>query len=160
MGCSLGLADGVRAEAARGPTGLRGARSPDLRPTRSRQHSIPASTGSLDLVLSPLGMGASDVFVAADFALTLQRFKLPAWFFGNALPPGKNRRVVFEQELNSYDYMKVCPVQVVNRVAHIDATRRAQRLRMGAEGQAAREIGMLWDWVAQCLHLSDAAMAA
>ena len=117
--------------------------------------------GSLDLVLSPLGMGASDVFVAADFALTLQRFKLPAWFFGNALPPGKNRRVVFEQELNSYDYMKVCPVQVVNRVAHIDATRRGlSACEWEPEGQAAREIGMLWDWVAQCLHLSDAAMAA
>ena len=33
--------------------------------------------GNLDLILSPLGPGVSDLFVAAEFAATLQRFNLP-----------------------------------------------------------------------------------
>ena len=64
--------------------------------------------GNLDLVLSPLGVGVSDLFVATEFAATLQRFKLPGWFVGNALPQGKARRLVFAEELKSYDYMNVC----------------------------------------------------
>ena len=117
--------------------------------------------GSLDMVLSPLGVGASDLFVATEFASTLQRFALPGWFVGNALPPGKTRRGVFADELESYDYMQVCPVQVVSRVAHIDAARRGMSAcEWEPGGQAALEIDELWRWVADRLELKSLALAA
>ena len=115
--------------------------------------------GSLDLVLSPLGVGASDLFVAAEFASTLQRFKMPGWFVGNALPHGKARRGGFAEELESYEYMNVCPVQVVNRVAHIDAARRGlSACEWEPGGQAAGEIDELWRWVAERLELEAFAL--
>ena len=91
--------------------------------------------GSLDLVLSPLGMGASDVFVAADFALTLQRFKLPAWFFGNALllrqePSGGVRTGTAFLRLHE----GLSGAGREPRRAHRRDTQGAQRLRMGAGG--------------------------
>ena len=117
--------------------------------------------GSLDMVLSPLGVGASDLFVATEFATTLQRFALSGWFVGNALPPGKTRRGGFADELDSYGYMQVCPVQVVSRVAHIDAARRGMSAcEWEPEGQAASEIDELWRWVAERLGLEVLALAA
>ena len=117
--------------------------------------------GSLDLVLSPLGAGVSDLFVATEFAATLQRFKLPGWFVGNTLPPGKARREEFAAALQSYDYINMCPVQVVNRVAHIDAARRGlSACEWEPGGQAAGEIHQLWEWVAERLELDSLALAA
>lgn len=117
--------------------------------------------GALDMVLSPLGVGASDLFVAAEFASTLDRFRLPGWFVGNALPHGRTRRGEFAHELASYEYMKVCPVQVVNRVAHIDAARRGlSACEWEPDGQAAEEIEELWRWVAERLELENALLAA
>ena len=117
--------------------------------------------GSLDMVLSPLGAGVSDLFVATEFAATLQRFKLPGWFVGNALPHGKARRLGFAHDLKSYDYMNVCPVQVVNRVAHVDAARRGlSACEWEPGGRAAVEIDELWWWVAERLELDSFVVAA
>ena len=116
--------------------------------------------GSLDMVLSPLGAGVSDLFVATEFAATLQRFKLPGWFVGNALPHGRARRLGFAEELQSYD-MNICPVQVVNRVAHVDAARRGlSACEWEPGGQAAVEIDELWCWVAEQLDFDLLALAA
>ena len=109
---------------------------------------------NFDLVLSPLGVGVSDLFVATEFAATLQRFKLPGWFVGNALPQGRARRLEFAEGLELYDYMNVCPVQVVNRVAHVDAARHGMSAcEWEPDGPAAGEIDELWRWVAQQLGL-------
>ena len=117
--------------------------------------------GSLDLVLSPLGVGVSDLFVATEFATTLHRFNLPGWFVGNTLPPGKARREEFAEALQSYEYINVCPVQVVNRVAHIDAARRGlSACEWEPNGQAAREIDKLWGWVAERLEVDSLALVA
>ncbi len=117
--------------------------------------------GSLDMVLSPLGAGVSDLFVATEFAATLQRFKLPGWFVGNGLPHGRARRQVFAQELKSYGYMNICPVQVVSRVAHVDAARRGlSACEWEPGGQAAVEIDELWRWVAERLALDSLAVTA
>ena len=117
--------------------------------------------GSLDMVLSPLGAGVSDLFVATEFAATLQRFKLPGWFVGNALPHGRARRLGFAQELQSYDYISVCPVQVVSRIAHVDAARRGlSACEWEPGGPAAVEIDQLWWWVAERLELGALAVAA
>ena len=117
--------------------------------------------GSLDMVLSPLGVGVSDLFVATEFAATLHRFKVPGWFVGNALPPGNARRVGFAESLGNYDYMSVCPVQVVNRVAHVDAARRGlSACEWEPDGRAAGEIDELWTWVVEKLGLDIMAVAA
>lgn len=117
--------------------------------------------GNLDLVLSPLGPGVSDLFVAAEFAATLQRFNLPGWLVGNTLQPGKARREEFAASLHSYDYINLCPVQVVNRVAHIDAARRGlSACEWDPNGQAANEINELWSWVSDKLELSTLALVA
>ena len=117
--------------------------------------------GSLDLVLSPLGVGVSDLFVATEFAATLHRFKVPGWFVGNALPSGKSRRAGFAESLEVYEYMNVCPVQVVNRVAHVDAARRGlSACEWEPGGRAASEIDELWTWVSESLGLDVMAVAA
>ena len=117
--------------------------------------------GSLDLVLSPLGVGVSDLFVATEFAATLQRFKVPGWFVGNALPPGNVRRTGFAESLEPYEYMNVCPVQVVNRVAHVDAARRGlSACEWEPGGRASGEIDELWSWVVQRLGLDVMAAVA
>ena len=57
--------------------------------------------------------------------------------------------------------MNVCPVQVVNRVAHIDAARRGlSACEWEPGGQAAGEIDELWRWVAERLELEAFALVA
>ena len=101
----------------------------------------------MDLVLSPVGVGAADLMVAANFASLVKGMGLPVVFVGNNLPFSANRRLEMLGELEGLG-VEVCPVMVQRRVAHLDALRVGLGVCEAFPGTAAcREIDDLWEWV-------------
>ena len=101
----------------------------------------------MDLVLSPVGVGASDLMVAANFASLVKGMGLPVVFVGNNLPVGGARRDEMLEELAGFK-VEVCPVMVQRRVAHLDAVRSGLGVCEAFPASAAsKEIESLWDWV-------------
>ena len=107
----------------------------------------------MDLVLSPVGVGAADLLAAANFASAVRgmRFDLPVVFLPNNVPHIRRRREVLLEELGLME-VEVCPVTVQRRVAHLDSLRSGLGVcEAFPPSTAASEIGALWDWV--CLRL-------
>ena len=105
----------------------------------------------MDLILSPVGAGASDLGSAANFAWFVKRMELPVVFVPNNVPFGETRRVGMFEELEELG-VDVCPVVVRRRVAHMDAV----RVGMGVceafpKSPAAVEVDALWGWLRERL---------
>ena len=103
----------------------------------------------MDLVLSPVGVGAAELMVAANFASLVKGLGLPVVFVGNNVPVGRGRREEMLGALASLD-VEVCPVMVQGRVAHLDSLREGLGVCEAFPGSAAcAEIDALWEWVCQ-----------
>ena len=111
----------------------------------------------MDLILSPVGVGASDLLTAANFGTLIAQFDLPpVVFLPNNIPFYHKRRRELLEELSELE-LEVCPVMVQRRVAHLDALRSGLGVCEAFPGsEAAREVDMLWDWVRRrldfCIH--------
>ena len=102
---------------------------------------------SMDLVLSPVGPGASDLLAAANFVSAVQGFDLPMVFLPNNVPPIRGRQDTLMAELGALG-VEVCPVLVQRRVAHLDSLRSGFGVcEHSPRSPAAAEISQLWDWV-------------
>lgn len=107
----------------------------------------------MDLVLSPVGVGAADLGSAANFSWFVKRMGLPAVFVGNNVPFGEGRRLGLVEELEEFG-VEVCPVMVRRRVAHMDALRVGMGVCEAFPGSAAAgEVEALWEWVAGRLEV-------
>ena len=107
----------------------------------------------MDLVLSPVGIGPSDIMAAANFLGAVQGSHLPLVFVPNALPPSRARYDELVREL-SQRQAAVCPVQLQRRVVHVDALRAGKGVCEMAPGSAAaREVRAFWAWVSNELGL-------
>ena len=101
----------------------------------------------MDLVLSPVGAGPSDLGSAANFAWLVKRMELPAVFVPNNVPFGESRRVGMVEELEEFG-VEVCPVMLRRRVAHLDALREGMGVcEASPKSAAAAEVEELWNWV-------------
>lgn len=112
----------------------------------------------MDLVLSPVGVGAADLMVAANFSSLVKGMGLSVVFVGNNMPVGEQRREEMLAELGRME-VEVCPVMVGRRVAHLDAV----RVGLGVceaypASSAAKEVNMLWEWV--CGRLGYGSLAS
>ncbi len=101
----------------------------------------------MDLVLSPVGVSAPDLIVAANFCWSIEGSSLPVVFVPNNIPMGRTRHDAMLAELGRFS-AQVCPVTVRRRVAHLDAL----RLGMGVCetdpcSAAAGDVRELWEWV-------------
>ena len=107
----------------------------------------------MDLVLSPVGVGAADLMAAASFAWMVNRMELPVVFVPNNLPQGQARREAMLAELGGLSVV-VCPVMLQRRVAHLDALRAGLGVcEAFPRSAAAGEIEALWAWVFGRLNL-------
>ena len=109
----------------------------------------------MDLVLSPVGAGASDLMAAANFSSAVRgmNLNLPLVFLPNNLPHIRRRREVMLEELALLD-VDVCPVMLQRRVAHLDAVRSGLGVcEAFPRSTAALEMGALWEWALCRLHL-------
>ena len=113
---------------------------------------------NMDLVLSPVNMGAPDMLVASNFAWIAKRMSLPVVFVGNNLSSGRKRRQELTEELEAME-MPVCPVLIQSRVAHLDAMNRGQSAcEWAPTSPAAQELQNLWKWIAEklCIAVGEA----
>ncbi len=107
----------------------------------------------MDLVLSPVGVGAADLITVANFSGIVQQMKLPVVFLPNMVPPGRGRALELVRELDELE-VEVCPVMLRRRVAHLDAARDGLGVCEAFPGAAASsEIRCLWTWVCRRLGL-------
>ena len=107
----------------------------------------------MDLVLSPVGVGAADLLAAANFAWMVKRMELPVTFIPNNLPPGQSRRQELLAELGKLG-VDVCPVMLQRRVAHLDALRLGQGVcEVSPTSAAAQEVKALWSWLCRRLEV-------
>ena len=103
----------------------------------------------MDLILSPVGIGAADLIAAANFAAAVQgmNLNLPLVFLPNNVPHVRQRRETLLAELELLE-VDVCPVTVQRRVAHLDSLRSGLGVcEAFPRSPAAGEIGALWEWV-------------
>jgi chromosome partitioning protein len=101
----------------------------------------------MDLVLSPVGVGAPDLLVAANFCWVLEGSGLPVFFVPNNVPAGLSRLDSMLSALDGFS-AQVCPVVVRRRVAYLDSL----RLGLGVcesypDSPAADDVRRLWEWV-------------
>ena len=102
---------------------------------------------AMDLVLSPVGAGASDLLAAANFRSAVQGFDLPMVFLPNNISHILPRQEVLLAELNALG-AEVCPVLIQRRVAHLDSLRIGFGVcELFPRSPAAAEVNGLWDWV-------------
>ena len=77
---------------------------------------------AVDLVLSPVGVGAADLMTVANFVWTINQLKLPVVFLPNNVPQWQSRQNELLAELAALK-VEVCPVMIQRRVAHLDSLR-------------------------------------
>ena len=107
----------------------------------------------MDLVLSPVGVGAAELSTASNFAWMAEGMGLPVVFVPNNLPLGRSRR---EEMLSVLEERgaEVCPVMMTRRVAHLDALRSGLGVcEAYPRSAAAAEVELLWEWVRARLDL-------
>lgn len=111
-----------------------------------------------DLVLSPLSTGAADLLAAANFQWMAGQMGLDAWYVPNHMPPNRSRLEALISELRSFTPpASAVPVCLVQRVAHLDSTRRGLGVcEFAPNSRAANEIQALWDWTGERLSLPSA----
>ena len=109
--------------------------------------SVNRLLAEVDLVVSPVGVGAADLMTVANFVWTINRLHLPVVFLPNNVPQWHSRQNEMLAELAALD-VEVCPVMVQRRVAHLDALRAGMGVcEAFPNSLAAGEINALWDWV-------------
>ena len=111
----------------------------------------------VDMVLSPVGPTAPEVFGAANLSALARPARWPVWFVANNLPPGRRRSENLLRELRPYGVL-ISPAMLQRRVAHFDAI----RLGLGVcehspDSKAAMEVDALWRWISASLELDRAA---
>ena len=115
--------------------------------------SVHRLLAEVDLVLSPVGVGASDLMTVASFLWTIRRLDLPAVFLPNNIPQWQSRQRELLSELETMK-AEVCPVLVQRRVAHLDSIRFGLGVCEAFPGTpAAGEIDALWEWVCHRIDL-------
>jgi chromosome partitioning protein len=108
----------------------------------------------MDLILSPVGLGAVDLLTAANFHSLVRHFDLPVVFLANNVPPYRSRQDELLREMGEMG-LEVCPVMVQRRVAHLDSLRVGRGVCEAFPGsRAALEVESLWDWVCRRLDLN------
>ena len=109
--------------------------------------------GQMELVLSPVGVGAADLLVAASFAWLVRDLSMPVVFVANNVPAGARRRRALLETLEGFE-VEVCPEVVQNRVAHLDALRLGEGVcELAPRSAAAGEVCRLWAWVWERLDI-------
>ena len=115
--------------------------------------SVDRLLAEMDLVISPVGVGAADLMTVANFVWTINQLKLPAVFLPNNVPQWQSRQNEMLSELAALE-VEICPVMVQRRVAHVDSLRSGMGVCEAFPGSvAASEINALWDWVCQKIGL-------
>lgn len=113
--------------------------------------SVNRLLSEVDLVISPVGVGAADLMTVAGFVWAINRLKLPVVFLPNNVPQLQSRQNELLSELDDLE-VEVCPVMVQRRVAHLDSLRAGMGVCEAVPNSvAASEINSLWDWV--CLRI-------
>lgn len=111
----------------------------------------------MDLILSPVGSGVSDLLAAANFAASVRgtRLDLPLVFVPNNITHIHRRREVLMEELGNLG-LEVCPVVVHGRVAHLDSLRKGLGVcEHLPRSVAALEITRLWEWSCRRLGIES-----
>ena len=110
----------------------------------------------MNLILSPVGVGASDLLTAANFGTLIRQFELPpVVFLPNNVPFYHRRQRELLEELSELE-LEVCPVMIQRRVAHLDALRSGRGVcEAFPDSEAAREVNSLWEWVCGRLDLGS-----
>ena len=110
----------------------------------------------MDLILSPVGPGPTDMLSAIDFNDSVAGLGVPVYSVANMIPPGVYWRDVVLETMAERS-VSVAPPILYRRVAHM----RAFFSGLGVceyqpESQAALEADALWQWAAGCLGLTPA----
>ena len=101
----------------------------------------------MDVVLSPVGVGAAELSTASNFAWMAEGMGLPVVFVPNNLPLGQSRRDEMLSFLGGRG-AEICPVMLTRRVAHLDALRSGLGVcEAFPRSAAAVEVEALWGWV-------------
>ena len=109
---------------------------------------LPRFLAEMDLVLSPVGVGPTDLVSACGFWFSLQRSDVNLVFVPNSVTGGRGRLRELEEALGERE-ARVCPVVVRHRVAHMDALRLGLGVCEFAPGSsAAEDMEALWEWLA------------
>lgn len=109
---------------------------------------LPRFLSEMDMVLSPVGVGPSDLVSARGFLQTLQRSEVNLVFVANGVNAGRGRLEELHEVLGEKGG-RVCPVVLRRRVAHMDALRAGQGVcEYAPSSPAAAEVEALWRWVA------------
>ena len=109
---------------------------------------LPRFLSEMDMVLSPVGLGPSDLVSARGFLHLLQRTEVNLVFVANGVSAGRGRLGELREVLEEKDG-RVCPVVVRRRVAHMDALRLGLGVcEYDGRSAAAAEVDLLWRWVA------------
>ena len=115
--------------------------------------SVHRLLAEMDLILSPVGVGASDLLTVASFLWTINKLSLPAVFLPNNVPQWQSRQRDLLSELEALE-ASVCPVLVQRRVAHLDSLRFGLGVcEAFPDTAAAGEISVLWDWMSERIGL-------
>ena len=113
--------------------------------------SVNRLLSEVDLVISPVGVGAADLMAVASFIWTIEKLELPVVFLPNNVPQWQSRQNELLSELSELE-VEVCPVMVQRRVAHMDSLRAGMGVcEAFPNSVAASEINALWEWV--CLRV-------
>ena len=113
--------------------------------------SVNRLLSEVDLVLSPVGVGAADLMTVASFVWSIQKLELPVVFLPNNVPQWQSRQNELLSELSDFE-VEVCPLMVQRRVAHLDSLRSGLGVcEAFPNSVAAGEINALWEWV--CLRI-------
>ncbi len=109
----------------------------------------------MDLVLSPVGSGVSDLMAAANLSEAVSLLSSPPVFLPNNVSHFRRRREALAGELASLE-VEVCPVWIRSRVGHLDALRSGLGVcEAQPRSRAAGEINALWDWVLSRLEAGN-----
>ena len=101
----------------------------------------------MDLVLSPVGVGAADLMAAINFFGLVRRSGFPVVFLPNNLPFGRRRLEGMLEELAERE-MELCPAVLHRRVSHLDALRAGLGVcEAFPNTNAALEVDALWQWL-------------
>ena len=103
----------------------------------------------MDLILSPVGSGVSDLIAASNLASSVggMNLNLPMVFLPNNVAHFRQRRLALLEELRDIG-VDVCPVMIQHRVAHLDCLRSGLGVcEAFPRSPAAEEIAALWRWV-------------
>ena len=113
--------------------------------------------GACDLVLSPVGVGATDLMAAFNIWRMVQQLDtVPRVIFvPNHFPRGRLRLDALVEELEERG-AEVCPVALQDRVAHVDSSFEGRGVcEVLPDSAAAAEVNALWEWLCGQLDMTS-----